>query len=103
MDDDEFRNRVLQELAVLSTNQIALGEQVSEFSSRVDTRLDAIVSRLDEQDIAHERLMQKVDRLSHHVSLASQASEQALDSLTFLSRRVARIEHPDGDPPAREA
>jgi len=61
----------------------------------VDARLNAIVARLDEQDAGHDRLLEKVDRMSHAVRDALDASEQALSSITTLSRRVLRLEYPD--------
>ena len=54
----------------------------------LDRQLVAIVSRLDEQDVGHERLMGKVDRLS----VLSRAGEEAMTSLDALSRRVTKIE-----------
>ena len=58
-------------------------------------RLDAIVTRRDEQDASHDRLMSKVDRLSVKVdqlSILSRAGEDAMTSLDALSRRVAKLE-----------
>ncbi|MGR3503433.1 hypothetical protein [Pseudaestuariivita sp.] len=61
----------------------------------VISRLDAIVTRLDEQDQSHDRLMGKVDRLSVKVdqlSVLARAGEEAMTSLDALSRRVAKLE-----------
>ena len=69
MEDEEFRARVLEVLEALSSGQAKLGLQ-----------LDAVVSRLDEQDVVADRLMEKLDRLTNQVSISWQAAEQAIDA-----------------------
>ncbi len=54
----------------------------------LDRQLQAIVSRLDQQDIGHERLMGKIDRLS----VLSRAGEDTMTSLDALSCHVTKIE-----------
>ena len=54
----------------------------------IDRQLQAIVTRLDEQDAGHDRLMGKVDRLA----VLARAGEEAMTSIDALSRRVARVE-----------
>lgn len=54
----------------------------------LDRQLQAIVSRLDEQDASHDRLMSKVDRLG----VLARAGEEAMTSLDALAKRVARLE-----------
>ena len=44
--------------------------------------------RLDEQDTGVERLMGKVDRLG----VLARAGEEAMTSISALSRRVAKVE-----------
>jgi phage shock protein A len=61
----------------------------------LDRQLQAIVTRLDEQDASHDRLMGKVDRLSvkiDQLAILSHAGEEAMTSLDALSRRVAKLE-----------
>lgn len=54
----------------------------------LDRQLQAIVSRLDEQDASHDRLMGKVDRLG----VLARAGEEAMTSLDALAKRVAKLE-----------
>ena len=75
--DDETRKR----FDVIDT------EMKQQFES-VFVRLDAIVTRLDEQDASHDRTMVKVDRLA----VLARADEDAMTSLDALSRRVAKLE-----------
>ena len=56
-------------------------------------RLDAIVSRLDEQDATNDAILAKLDRTSVLAAQAAQASEQALTALIGLGRRVSILEH----------
>ena len=84
MDDEEFKAMVLSRF-----------DQIDRRFDHVDGRLDAIVRRIDEQDSAHDRLLDKVDRLSVAVRQSLEASETALSSITHLSRRVTRLEKPD--------
>ena len=61
------------------------------FDAKMDLvlhRLDAILTRLDEQDAGHDRLMGKVDRLG----VLARAGEEAITSLDALSKRVAKLE-----------
>ncbi len=61
----------------------------------LDRQLHTIVTRLEEQDASHDRLMGKVDRLGAKIdqlSILSRAGEEAMTSLDALSRRVAKIE-----------
>ena len=97
MDDEEFKKQVLSELAALSHNLVALDARVSERFDLVERRMDAIASRLDEQDAAYDRLNEKVDRLALAVRQSLEASEQALNAITPLSRRVWKLENPGGD------
>ena len=55
---------------------------------RILARLDAIVTRLVDQDAGHDRLMGKVDRLG----VLARAGEEAMTSLDALARRVAKLE-----------
>jgi hypothetical protein len=55
---------------------------------QVFARLDAIVTRLDEQDAGHDRLMGKVDRLG----VLARAGEEAMTSFDALAKRVAKLE-----------
>jgi tetrahydromethanopterin S-methyltransferase subunit G len=96
VDDDEFKRLVLERLDEID-------RRMESDRLHVDRRLDAVVARLDEQDLFIERLMEKVDRLGTQVGLVAQASEQALDAITRLSKRVTRLEHPDGDFPSGQA
>jgi len=75
--DDETRKR----FDVIDT------EMKQQFES-VFVRLDAIVTRLDEQDASHDRMMGKVDRLA----VLARADEDAMTSLDALSRRAAKLE-----------
>jgi hypothetical protein len=54
----------------------------------LDRQLQAIVTRLDEQDAGHDRLMGKVDRLG----VLARAGEDAITSLDALAKRVAKLE-----------
>jgi methyl-accepting chemotaxis protein len=108
--DDEFKRLVLERLDALDTRMgqleaVSQGTQdtVNLQTTHLDRRLDAVVARLDEQDLFIERLMEKVDRVGTQVGLVAQASEQALDAITRLSKRVTRLEHPDGDFPSGSA
>ena len=65
-----------------------MDDETRERFDALDRQLAAIVSRLDEQDLGHERMMGKVDRLS----VLSRAGEDAMTSLDALSRRVTKIE-----------
>ncbi|MEM9699644.1 MAG: hypothetical protein AAF943_12715 [Pseudomonadota bacterium] len=65
-----------------------MDEEIRERFDAIDRQLQAIVSRLDEQDAGHDRLMAKVDRLS----ILSRAGEEAMTSLDALSRRIAKVE-----------
>jgi hypothetical protein len=61
----------------------------------LDRQLAAIVTRLDEQDAGHDRLMGKLDRLGARVdqlSVLARAGEDAMTSLDALARRVAKLE-----------
>ena len=93
MDDDEFKRLVLERLE-------ALDSRIQDDRRHLDRRLDAVVARLDEQDLFIERPMAKADRVGTQMGLVAQASEQALDAITRLSKRVTRFEHPDGDFPS---
>ncbi len=64
-----------------------------EVRSRVLVRLDAIVSRLDEQDAAADRLTGEVDRMQAMTAASMAAGEQALTQITSLSRRVRGQSH----------
>jgi len=96
VDDDEFKRLVLERLDEID-------RRMRDDRRHLDRRLDAVVARLDEQDLFIERLMDKADRLGTQVGLVAQASEQALDAITRLSKRVTRLEHPDGDFPSGQA
>jgi exonuclease VII small subunit len=54
----------------------------------LDRQLQAIVTRLNEQDASLDRLMGKVDRLG----VLARAGEEAMTSLDALSKRVAKLE-----------
>ena len=85
--DDETRARFDAQDAVL---QELLGR-----SKQQDLQLAAIVTRLDEVDASHDRLMSKMDRLAIRVdqlSVLARSGEEAMNSLDALSRRVAKIE-----------
>jgi phage shock protein A len=72
-----------------------MDEELRKRFDALDRQLQAIVTRLDEQDSGHDRLMGKVDRLSAKIdqlSILSRAGEEAMTSLDALSRRVAKIE-----------
>ena len=72
-----------------------MDEETGKRFDALDRQLQAIVTRLDEQDASHDRLMGEVDRLSAKIdqlSILSRASEEAMTSLDGLSRRVAKIE-----------
>jgi prefoldin subunit 5 len=72
-----------------------MDDQTRQRFDALDRQLQAIVTRLDEQDASHDRLMGKVDRLSAKIdqlSILSRAGEEAMTSLDALSRRVAKIE-----------
>ena len=60
-------------------------------------RLDAVVIRLDHQDDAMARLMDKVDRQGAWLRGSAEAAEQAINGLIELSRRVSRFEGRGGD------
>ena len=102
MDDDEFKAAVIRGLDSLGSR---MGDRESKVSSmqagigahaeHFDKRLDGIVARLDEQDLAYDRMSEKVDRLGVSVRQSLEASEQVLASVTNLGRRVTRLEHPD--------
>ena len=110
MTDDEFQGKVLGQLAAIVlrldervSEHLRLSQGVERLSDRFERRLDAVVARLDEQDNASDALGHKVDRLSLKVDSLSvevrnlaAATEQALNSVTALSRRVTRLEHPQG-------
>ena len=65
--------------------------------SHLTGRLDAVVVRLDHQDEAMARLMDKVDRQGAWLRGSAEAAEQAINGLIELSRRVSRVEGRDGD------
>ena len=65
-----------------------MDDETRERFDTLDRQLQAIVTGLDEQDVGHERLMGKVDRLS----VLSRAGEEAVTSLDALSRRVTKLE-----------
>jgi hypothetical protein len=65
-----------------------LDDETRQRFDALDRQLQAIVARLDEQDMGHERLMGKVDRLS----VLARAGEEAMTSLDALARRVAKLE-----------
>ena len=67
-----------------------------EFRGRILSRLDAIVSRLGGQDAATDRLTGKVDRMQAMTAASMAAGEPALTQVTSPSRRVSRLEDPDG-------
>ena len=72
-----------------------MDEETRKRFDALDRQLQAIVTRLDEQDTSHDRLMGKVDRLSvkiDQLSLLARAGEDAMTSLDALSRRVAKLE-----------
>ena len=72
-----------------------MDEETRKRFDALDRQLQAIVTRLDEQDTSHDRLMGKVDRLSvkiDQLSLLARAGEEAMTSLDALSRRVAKLE-----------
>jgi tetrahydromethanopterin S-methyltransferase subunit G len=96
VDDNEFKRLVLERLDEID-------RRVESDRLHVDRRLDAVVARLDERDLFIERLIEKVNRLGTQVGLVAQASEQALDAITRLLKRVTRLEHPDGDFPSGQA
>jgi hypothetical protein len=103
VDDEEFKANVMRGFESLEEAVEVIRVDLQADIQHLDGRLGAVVARLDEQDNLHERLMQKIDRLSQHVALSAQASEQALDAITLLARRVTRLEHPDGDFPTGKA
>lgn len=96
MSDEEFQKRVLEALSGLNGTIGGLSGRFDTLEGQVNARLDAIVARLDEQDHAHDVLVEKVDRLGSAVRDSLAASEQALTAVTALSRRVYRLEHPGG-------
>jgi hypothetical protein len=72
-----------------------MDEETRKRFDALDRQLQAIVTRLEEQDTSHDRLMGKVDRLSvkiDQLSLLARAGEEAMTSLDALSRRVAKLE-----------
>jgi hypothetical protein len=77
VDDEEFKKLVLERFD-------ALDARIRTDREHLDHRLDAVVARLDEQDTAHDRLIEKVDRLSVAVRQSLDASEQALTAVTNL-------------------
>jgi hypothetical protein len=103
MTDDEFKANVMRGFESLKEGIEVVRSDLQADIRYLDGRLDAVVARLDEQDNLHERLMQKIDRLSQHVALSAQASEQALDAITLPARRVTRLEHPGGEAPQGKA
>ena len=88
MDDDAFKKEVIDRLGAIETTMVSDREHL-------DRRLDAVVSRLEEQDVAYDRLVEKVNRLGVAVQQSLEASEQALSAITPLARRVHKLEHPD--------
>ena len=100
MDDEEFKKQVLCELATLPHNLVAVHaevfERINKLEDQMNARMDAIAQRLDDQDLAHDVLVGKVDRLAGNIVAALEAAEQALDRTTTLTRRVSRLEAPDG-------
>ncbi|MEM8555954.1 MAG: hypothetical protein AAGF71_14155 [Pseudomonadota bacterium] len=89
--DDDFQNEMRALLHTLTDKVDAIADEQK--AHRV--RLDAIVARIDEQDTVQDRLIEKVDRLSHAVRDGLQASEEALNAVTMLGRRVRKLEFPD--------
>ena len=92
MDDEEFKNAVIGALGSLESKIDDIRQDMETEQRHLDHRLDAIVSRLEEQDSAYDRLNEKVDRLGLAVRQALEAGEQALNAITPLSRRVTRLE-----------
>ena len=112
MDDNEFRETVLAALRHLEAGQAKASTQLSAVDARLGhfearlshfeagqakaaNQLSAIVARLDEHELLFDRVFHKLDRLTTHVSTSAEASEQALNSITTLTRRVIKLEFPD--------
>lgn len=99
MSDEDFQSRVLGMLTGLGQRMEAVDRRLDGMDRRLDGmdgRFDAIVARLDEQDKGSDLLTAKVDRMAVAVRNSLEASEQALSAITPLSRRVWRLENPDG-------
>jgi hypothetical protein len=88
VDDEEFKKAVLARLD-------ALEGAVQEHRVHLDRRLDAVVARIEEQDVVQDRLSESMSRLTTAVRDSLAASEQSLNAVTNLGRRVWRLEHPD--------
>ena len=88
MDDDEFKKAVLARLD-------AVEGAVHEHRMHLDRRLGAVVARIEEQDVVQDRLSESMSRLTSAVRDSLAASEQSLNAVTNLGRRVWRLEHPD--------
>ncbi len=99
-DDDEsgeFWERILERISKFEGRFDRLDSAIDglvDTLEKADARLNAIVARLAEQDAAYDRLNEKVDRLASAVRDSLVASEQALNAITPLSRRITRLEQP---------
>lgn len=62
---------------------------------QLDKQLRGVLARLDEIEGGIDLLASKIDRQAVMGTTAMQSAEQALTSLTAVSRRVARLEAKD--------
>ena len=99
MTDDEFKAAVLARFDAMDRRFDAVDARLDAVDRRFDAmsrRLDAMIARLDEQDVVADGLSAKIDRLAVSVRASLEASEQALNAVMALGRRVTRLEHPEG-------
>ena len=119
MADEAFQETVLTALRHIEARVVDVDTRLGGFDTRLgdlDTRLvgfdarfvhleagqakaaqqlSAIVARLEEHEHLFDRVFHKLDRLTTHVATAAQASEEALNAITGLTRRIIKLEHPD--------
>jgi hypothetical protein len=62
---------------------------------RVDARLDAIYQRLEDHEQRFDDLNRRMGNLENGVSYVATNTEQALDRIRVMSRRVDALENPE--------
>lgn len=103
MSDEDFQAQVLAHLSAFGQRFDAMDRRFDAIDARLDAmdgRFNAIHRRLDEQDATLDVLIGKVDRVAQLARSASEASEQALNGVIALNRRVSALERgrrPEGD------
>ena len=110
MTEDEFRSLVISRFDAMGSRMDALFHRLDDHDARLDRiearieagfhaadkRMDALFVRINVQDEIADDLSGKLDRVSVYVRTAMESSEHAISTLIQQSRRISRLENPEG-------